>query len=193
MDDVTNKIVEIKNHTILLNINNHKPIEIIIMGDLNIRTANLNRKYTPLDPSKNIHTDIIPDRKARDMELPSSGKSNRDFFFSKLDELDLYIVNGTTPSDHYGDFTHRKLGDQHKQAFSTVDYALASETLAEKVADFEVIISPGISDHNAIGITLTTTIDTADNNTQQTATPPSNIKINKNYYASLWEQYAENS
>ena len=127
--------------------------QIIIMGDMNSRTANLddfifndNMKYIPVNFYKNSDFALL--RNNADKETNNFGHS----VLNMCKHLDIHIVNGRSKSDQNGEFTY-----YGNDSCSTIDYALMSSELFSY--DYDFIVKPldekcYDSDHLPIQLTI---------------------------------------
>ena len=130
--------------------------DILIMGDLNARTGT-ELDYIEHDNDKNIpipediyETDSLLNIPRGSMDKSTNGYGQRLLELCKT--IPLRILNGRKLGDILGSFTCYKYNGQ-----SVVDYCLASPTLMNKIAQFEVhAFLPTLSDHCAISAKLET-------------------------------------
>ena len=137
----------------LVDIRTKHDCQIIIMGDMNSRTANLddfifddNMKYIPVNFYENSDFALL--RNNADKETNNFGHS----VLKMCKHLDIHIVNGRSKSDQNGEFTY-----YGNDSCSTTDYALMSSELFSD--DYDFIVKPldekcYDSDHLPIQLTI---------------------------------------
>ena len=129
--------------------------EVILMGDLNARTGNLEDtvcpdKYDELFELEINHPPLK--RNSRDAGIDSRGKELLDVCKS----LDLYIANGRKTGDLFGDYTCIKHNGN-----SVVDYLITSSFEFKKVTSLKVgEFFPWLSDHCPLYFTLEVQMNT---------------------------------
>ena len=121
--------------------------EVILLGDFNARTANLN--YCPSDEAVNFFNDKTvgsiscpgPDEHYR-VSQDSSINSNGTKLIEVLKSTSLTILNGNTIGDVSGQFTCHVYNGS-----SVVDYMICSEYLISRLLKFRVHELNTLSDH----------------------------------------------
>ena len=142
---------------------NHDLGEILLVGDLNARTGNLNPVFEADDldlddaigenhkpPSYPEH---LPDRSSRDGVVNARGKLLTDF----LACTKLTILNGCVLGDVFGEFT-----SVNYNGCSVVDYMTATPNLYGKVSTFEVLSLTKFSDHKPLTCKVKASASTVD-------------------------------
>ena len=126
--------------------------EVLLMGDTNSRCADL-QDYIEADKNDNLlnvdKTNCIDwnlsQRFSDDCSVNTYGKNLVDFCIT----CQLYIVNGRTKGDMPG-----KITCVQSAGCSTVDYAVASPSLKDKINYFNVTPFNGYSDHALIKLSI---------------------------------------
>ncbi len=143
-----------------------KSNSIILLGDFNSRTGNLGdtlhgeKMEESLLPT-NFFSTINTTRSNHDPVINNYGKKLIEFCIA----TNSYIVNGRTLGDFRGSLTcHKENGS------STVDYAVVSEKLHNKVQYFQVLDSSMGSDHCPIKIEIKKQTNTLNNKNKKTGT-----------------------
>ena len=139
------EIAKITENIMFLNSKGH----VIINGDLNAKTSNLEDTIVP-DKSDELFDITIneppPKRNSRDITVNARGREMIDMCTS----LDLNIVNGRKTGDLFGNYTCIKWNGN-----SVVDYLLTSASLFSHVSLFKIgEFVPWLSDHCPIHFTL---------------------------------------
>ena len=116
--------------------------DVMIMGDLNAKTGNLDDTISP-DKSDELFDLIIneppPKRNSQDNAINSRGNDLLDMCRS----LDLNIINGRKTGDLFDKYTCFKWNGN-----SLVDYLITSSSVLKKISIFEVgEFLPWLSDH----------------------------------------------
>ena len=123
--------------------------EIIINGDLNAKTGNLNDTIAPDKSDENFDISFgkpPPNRNSQDSSVNARGTDMLDMCKS----LDVNIVNGRKTGDLFGNYTCIKWNGN-----SVVDYLLTSAPLFQQISCFKVgDFLPWLSDHCPIHFTL---------------------------------------
>ena len=123
--------------------------EIIINGDLNAKTGNLNDTIAPDKSDENFDLSFSkppPNRNSQDSSVNARGTDMLDMCKS----LDVNIVNGRKTGDLFGNYTCIKWNGN-----SVVDYLLTSAPLFQQISCFKVgDFLPWLSDHCPIHFTL---------------------------------------
>ena len=120
---------------------------ILVMGDFNGRTGLLrdifeeDKAFFP-GPQLKTKFEDIPIRKNCDRIENSHGKKIINF----CKTLDFMILNGRTPGDPFGNFTHLNFNNGP----STIDYALCNEKCFSFIDNFLVLPMNELSDHSKI-------------------------------------------
>ncbi|UYV70882.1 hypothetical protein LAZ67_8000969 [Cordylochernes scorpioides] len=114
--------------------------EIILLGDLNIRTGKLEGLHNPL----NFQLPLTLERRAKDHIISSLSNKLLDF----LEDNSLTIVNGRSRSDKDGDFTYIS-----ERGSSTIDYCILSQGSLQILLDFKVD-DQLYSDHHPLVLTI---------------------------------------
>ena len=144
------------------------PIQVI--GDFNGRTGLLNdiyqieKNFLPV-PQPEAKFGEVPIRHNSDTTEYSHG--NKIINFCKT--FDFIILNGRTPGDPLGNFTHLNFNNGP----STIDYALCNENCYELVSNFIILPMNELSDHSKIVTVF------------KEGLPPKNENVNDNYN---WKQ-----
>ncbi|UYV78723.1 hypothetical protein LAZ67_16002554 [Cordylochernes scorpioides] len=115
--------------------------ELILIGDLNIRTGGLGGLYNPT----NLQLSLVSERKARDLVISPLAEGLLEF----LEDNSLTIINGRSTGDREGDFTYVS-----ERGSSTIDYCIVSQGILEKISDFR-IETQMYSDHLPLILKLT--------------------------------------
>ncbi|UYV82798.1 hypothetical protein LAZ67_22000907, partial [Cordylochernes scorpioides] len=115
--------------------------ELILIGDLNIRTGGLGGLYNPT----NLQLSLVSERKARDLVISPLAEGLLEF----LEDNSLTIINGRSTGDREGDFTYVS-----ERGSSTIDYCIVSQGILEKILDFR-IETQMYSDHLPLILKLT--------------------------------------
>ncbi|UYV70295.1 hypothetical protein LAZ67_7002440 [Cordylochernes scorpioides] len=115
--------------------------ELILFGDLNIRTGGLGGLYNPT----NLQLSLVSERKARDLIISPLAEGLLEF----LEDNSLTIINGRSTGDRKGDFTYVS-----ERGSSTIDYCIVSQGILEKISDFR-IETQMYSDHLPLILKLT--------------------------------------
>ncbi|UYV60127.1 hypothetical protein LAZ67_1000053 [Cordylochernes scorpioides] len=115
--------------------------ELILIGDLNIRTGGLGGLYNPT----NLQLSLVSERKARDLVISPLAEGILEF----LEDNSLTIINGRSTGDREGDFTFVS-----ERGSSTIDYCIVSQGILEKISDFR-IETQMYSDHLPLILKLT--------------------------------------
>ena len=123
--------------------------EILLVGDLNARTGNINPVFEDDDLTGDARVDQKPpsfpvnraDRSSKDMVVNTRGKLLVDF----LACTQLTILNGSVLGDVLGEFT-----SVNYNGCSVVDYMAATPNLYEKVTEFKVGNLTKFSDHKPL-------------------------------------------
>ncbi|UYV72353.1 hypothetical protein LAZ67_9002758, partial [Cordylochernes scorpioides] len=115
--------------------------ELILIGDLNIRTGGLGGLYNPT----NLRLSLVSERKARDLMISPLAEGLLEF----LEDNSLTIINGRSTGDREGDFTYVS-----ERGSSTIDYCIVSQGILEKISDFR-IETQMYSDHLPLILKLT--------------------------------------
>ncbi|UYV74237.1 hypothetical protein LAZ67_11002572 [Cordylochernes scorpioides] len=115
--------------------------ELILIGDLNIRTGGLGGLYNPT----NLQLSLVSERKARDLIISPLAEGLLEF----LEDNSLTIINGRSTGDREGDFTFVS-----ERGSSTIDYCIVSQGILEKISDFR-IETQMYSDHLPLILKLT--------------------------------------
>ena len=124
--------------------------EVIIMGDLNARTSNLEDTITPDKSDETLFDINFPDppqkRNSRDTETNHRGLE----LLEMCKSINLNILNGRKTGDLFGDNTCIRYNGN-----SVVDYVITSSSIFEKVPCFNVSdFLPWLSDHCPLFFTL---------------------------------------
>ncbi|UYV74751.1 hypothetical protein LAZ67_12000810 [Cordylochernes scorpioides] len=114
--------------------------EIILLGDLNIRTGKLGGLHNPL----NFQLPLTSERRAKDHIISSLSNKLLDF----LEDNSLTIVNGRSRGDKDGDFTYIS-----ERGSSTIDYCILSQGSLQILLDFKVD-DQLYSDHHPLVLTI---------------------------------------
>ncbi|UYV84087.1 hypothetical protein LAZ67_X001133 [Cordylochernes scorpioides] len=115
--------------------------ELILIGDLNIRTGGLGGLYNPT----NLQLSLVSERKARDLVISPLAEG----LLESLEDNSLTIINGRSTGDREGDFTYVS-----ERGSSTIDYCIVSQGILEKILDFR-IETQMYSDHLPLILKLT--------------------------------------
>ncbi|UYV70306.1 hypothetical protein LAZ67_7002481 [Cordylochernes scorpioides] len=115
--------------------------ELILIGDLNIRTGGLGGLYNPT----NLQLSLVSERKARDLVISPLAEGLLEF----LEDNSLTIINGRSTGDREGVFTYVS-----ERGSSTIDYCIVSQGILEKILDFR-IETQMYSDHLPLILKLT--------------------------------------
>ena len=123
--------------------------EVIIIGDLNARTGNLDDTITPDKSDEKFDlcfSNPPPKRNSRDIE-----KNQRGIDLIELcKSVDLQIANGRKTGDIFGDFTCIQYNGN-----SVVDYLITSPAISKSIPCLKVgTFSPWLSDHCPVSFTL---------------------------------------
>ena len=139
-------IFEELNRDVLTFCNGNKPV--LLMGDLNSRTGNLNEiynepdsKFLPNFPQDTKFVDL-PKRRNCDEKEDTHGKKIITFCKS----FNFIILNGRTKGDNSGNYTHLNFNNGP----SAVDYGICNEKGYELIDNFLVLPLNEISDHSKI-------------------------------------------
>ena len=119
-----------------LNIPFNRDLPILLVGDMNARTADREASPAPSQEGR---------RRSRDMSLTSDRE-----FLGFLRENGLEILNGTVDGDREGEFTHR----HGSNVQSTIDYATANEAMRQQVRELKVDQTRRESDHFPLMVSL---------------------------------------
>ena len=134
---------------------------IMLIGDLNARTGVLPDMLTSDITGLNFHPQrktLSKQRENCDNEVNPQGLKLIDFCKS----FDIQILNGRTNSDPWGSFTHYNIN----KGASTIDYALASDSLSDEIKSFNVMPQNEYSDHCKIIVRVKNVlVKTIDNTT----------------------------
>ncbi|UYV72782.1 hypothetical protein LAZ67_10000673 [Cordylochernes scorpioides] len=115
--------------------------ELILIGDLNIKTGGLGGLYNPT----NLQLSLVSERKAIDLIISPLAEGLLEF----LEDNSLTIINGRSTGDREGDFTYVS-----ERGSSTIDYCIVSQGILEKISDFR-IETQMYSDHLPLILKLT--------------------------------------
>ena len=133
-------------------INTADTFDIIVCGDFNSRTQNINdrllcNKIPGIDVNSNFDSSdhLIPLRNNKD--LHTNGYTSQ--FMDLLAQSNLVIANGRSLGDIYGEFTC-----VHYNGASTVDYFLLNEHLLTSVVELKILPLTDFSDHRPLNLLL---------------------------------------
>ena len=139
---------------------------VIINGDLNAWTGNINDTIPPDKSDENFHiinNDIPPNRNSMHKNVNKRGLELLDMCKS----LGLYILNGRKIGDPFGAFTSFQANGN-----SVVDYLITSDSLADEVVKLKIgDFVPWLSDHCPLLYELEITGNALEPNQKQLLKP----------------------